>query len=592
MTLRYILGPIALVLVSISLVCCTERTLPVLAEADAVMESCPDSALAILEGVDTAALDREADKALYALLMTQAMVKTNRPIESDSLICVAHDYFSEHGREFDRMRAYFYHGYILVMGNNNSYAQAIECAIPAYDISLSLDDDYWRAKCAELLADIYSHSYHYEEALEYRREAADYYNRVGKIANHRYSLADMASELGALDQKTRAITLLDSVRVLAATSPVDSNLIAYSESPLLDLCIDNGDVEKAIHIAHDLYNHRLRYGLSSSDYSRLAYVFYVEGRMSESDSCLNNAHEKFQKSPGTMTVFYASLASMLSKEKKYKEEKEYTDSILKYQNEAICEMFGQSILAAQQKINDQKLMDERRHSDNLLRNLVFCLIFFPCVIVLIIRNNRIKKRNIELELESRISQIEALSDDLRVSILEKDELVSSVNNQVVEITSLKSQVTELCSKVTAIPESVDCVHESIEYLFRDRFKTINLICNEYHTMHDNEQNRLKLIHKVIDEVNSLKEKRRLDEIKDLLNTYMDGIIDKLTEECKFLKQADIDFLTYIYAGFSSHAVCLFTDIRIKNFYNKRTRLRNRIEAANPPSKILFISKIK
>ena len=42
-----------------------------LQRAEAVMESAPDSALAILDSIDTATLTRASDRALYALLLTQ-----------------------------------------------------------------------------------------------------------------------------------------------------------------------------------------------------------------------------------------------------------------------------------------------------------------------------------------------------------------------------------------------------------------------------------------------------------------------------------------------------------------------------------------
>ena len=45
------------------------------------------------------------------------------------------------------------------------------------------------------------------------------------------------------------------------------------------------------------------------------------------------------------------------------------------------------------------------------------------------------------------------------------------------------------------------------------------------------------------------------------------------------------------AGFSPRAICIFTDIKVKNFYNKRSRLKEKILASDAPDKEWFVSKM-
>lgn len=52
---------------------------------------------------------------------------------------------------------------------------------------------------------------------------------------------------------------------------------------------------------------------------------------------------------------------------------------------------------------------------------------------------------------------------------------------------------------------------------------------------------------------------------------------------------DLKFLTYIYAGFSPRAVCVFMDIKIKTFYNRRNLLKERILASDAPDREYFVS---
>ncbi len=86
---------IAILMFVVNSGCQPSRERRLLSHAEAVMEEHPDSAYKMLESIDTGALSSAGDKALYYLLMTQAMVKNDIPITSDSLIRIAVDYFSD-----------------------------------------------------------------------------------------------------------------------------------------------------------------------------------------------------------------------------------------------------------------------------------------------------------------------------------------------------------------------------------------------------------------------------------------------------------------------------------------------------------------
>lgn len=66
-----------------------------LKQAEACMQRQPDSALTILRSIAPHRLYTSGDKALYALLLTQAQDKNSIPFPSDSLINIATDYYDE-----------------------------------------------------------------------------------------------------------------------------------------------------------------------------------------------------------------------------------------------------------------------------------------------------------------------------------------------------------------------------------------------------------------------------------------------------------------------------------------------------------------
>ncbi|MDY6292544.1 MAG: hypothetical protein SPL78_00375, partial [Bacteroidales bacterium] len=71
-----------------------------LALADTLMWTRPDSSLAILSHINSDSLTSDEDKAYHALLLTQAQFRCNGNCSSDSLINFALDYYSDnHNRE-------------------------------------------------------------------------------------------------------------------------------------------------------------------------------------------------------------------------------------------------------------------------------------------------------------------------------------------------------------------------------------------------------------------------------------------------------------------------------------------------------------
>ena len=94
------------------------------------------------------------------------------------------------------------------------------------------------------------------------------------------------------------------------------------------------------------------------------------------------------------------------------------------------------------------------------------------------------------------------------------------------------------------------------------------------------------------ELKKIVSKKGLIYIVEAVNTYMGGIITDLRAQCPFLKEADINFLALLFAGFSVRSVCMFIGIKYDYFYVKKSRLIKRIEASEAPDKALFLQKLK
>lgn len=131
----------------------------------------------------------------------------------------------------------------------------------------------------------------------------------------------------------------------------------------------------------------------------------------------------------------------------------------------------------------------------------------------------------------------------------------------------------------------------VNALYGTRLDTLNMLCNEYFEKSDSENLRLTIYNEVEKHILALRDRRSVARLEEIVNTYLDGIMTRIREQIPSLGIDDMRFLTYLYAGFSPRAICIFTDIKVKNFYNRRSRLKERIMASGAPDRELFVSRM-
>lgn len=128
-------------------------THPVLLTADSLMWSNPDSALSLLEQIPEPQQLEGADRALYALLMTQARYKCCVLLENDSLIQIAVHYY-ESGKEKERLASsYFYWGCVYV--ENKKLPEAIELYLKSLELMRGSSDSIFVSMIYSHLGDCY-----------------------------------------------------------------------------------------------------------------------------------------------------------------------------------------------------------------------------------------------------------------------------------------------------------------------------------------------------------------------------------------------------------------------------------------------------
>lgn len=169
LVLSILLVSVGSIFMSVSLSSCSSPSVKnqLLLCADSLMETYPDSAFSILESITYPQKMPRADRALYALLLTQARHKNYIALEDDSLIKTAVDYYGDKKKSLRAAKAHYYWGAIY---SEKGYASfAVEEYLTA--IRLMPVRNEFLAMIYDNLAECYEEDRLYNVAIENYRAA-------------------------------------------------------------------------------------------------------------------------------------------------------------------------------------------------------------------------------------------------------------------------------------------------------------------------------------------------------------------------------------------------------------------------------------
>ncbi len=177
-----------------------------LLRADGLMYCAPDSALSILDSLDTSHASEE-QQAHHALLLTKARYKNYLNETDDSLITIAEKYYSGRTDSLE-MQSLFLKGFVLK--NKHDLRTALIMLMKAAELARNNRDWYFTGLCFRTQAEIYSYIIAYDPQLEAALKAIDAFEKAG------------ATEFALWEHTTaaRALIFIDPERSLSHLSTV------------------------------------------------------------------------------------------------------------------------------------------------------------------------------------------------------------------------------------------------------------------------------------------------------------------------------------------------------------------------------------
>lgn len=412
------------ILMSVSLSSCSSSVKsPLLLSADSLMEIYPDSALSILESISSPQKLPRADRALYALLLTQARHKNYIALEDDSLIKTAVEYYGDKKKSVRAAKAHYYWG--ATYGEKGYTSFAVDEYLTA--IRLMPVRDEFLAMIYDNLADCYEKDDLYDIAIEAYRQA--------------YQILEGGSQ--------QTYPLRGIARICLLQNKKDSALLYYQKA--LDYALAEQDSSLIGALYHDLamvYNGKKDY-VQADKYVSKAMIMQgddaVNVCLSKAQIMLNlnkldSASYFFSKNIDQLNIYgkavcYDGMHQIAKKRGEWKIATENMDAYRVLYD-------SMQIMNDNEELNrlmDKHQLEEHRrllseHTKMLVFTLVsvFFFLMIICVFCFMWNDRKRKKRYIALQRELTQNRVDTM--------LLKEEEVSETNKE--DLDKKRSKLTE------------------------------------------------------------------------------------------------------------------------------------------------------
>ena len=573
----------------------------ILQRAEVLMNEYPDSAWILLNTISPNVMRKNNNRALYALLYTQAQDKTYRDETNDSLISMAVDYYRDMDDVRHKFLSYYYKGRVYF--NGMDYLNATTCYMEAEQLADEVGDNYLEGLLYAELGRIYDIYYDYPKSLEAHQKAAECYERAGKIRHRNYMWLNQSDVYRNMGQNADSERLL-RMTLISAQKEGDSTLIKSCMGSLVMLYIEENRMQEAQELYVALESVAgINYG-SASFMGKLAQMYASKDGYVEALALLERGWAYAEERMDSVNLYISSSALLA---KQGKNDLAYQE-LLKgatLQNKEAKQTLQQPVLTAQRDYLSEKLEFEayKLRMEKRLRILYILLFSLAIVMVVYILSRKLKKEKEKArktidELNHEILQRDKESRHKIVSLLE--ELEDKDKSASASIFCLRSELQKQEEDYHRYIKEA----EELQYSLEDKLsqKTVlmaDLFKNWFASMsklllvlvqNGKEETKNKKFRK---EVMLWQEKyyegnRAYREVEKLVNRYNDDAMMHFRQEMELTEESDYRRVCYLFAGFSIHLIAILMEETEDSIYQKRHRLRKYLESSDLLYKDLYL----
>ncbi len=529
--------------------CTTIQVRKTLDDVETYIADRPDSALFIIESIDTTDLNTRGLRAHHALLHAMALDKNYIDVTDDSLALKAVNYYQKRGSRKNYARSLYYLG--LSYYYDKQYDKSIIELAKAEPVA-AVADSLYLGFTKVLQADIYSINYNELAELEALKQALniyvslneDYYVNVAKrrlavsyTNNNMYAEAQLQ-----LDELFNSHNLNKRIEIKA----VGDYAFLKANQPNADYYAASKYFEKVAFEEDGKY-------MTRQDYWVWAYALSEIG---DYDRCheIVDAMKQIDSS-GTAYHFMYMIAK---NEGKNIEALEYLEKFSDKNNDEVVKILQQSISSIQRDFyqSQYEITGIKAKNRLLVIIIIVTAVAFLMVVVLVV-TIRYRRRK-EQEKEQYIRYAEEVNRQLKDF---KQDTYSSLQKKYISMYKKK--------------------YETLGTLYDRYIQTEGRVDSEHFIYMD--------VVSLIDELRN--EIGNREEFEEMLDKDLDGIMVKLRSELAGLKKKDYALFGYLALGFDATIISHFMDCTVNTVYIRKSRLKKAIEESEAEHKSLFMAII-
>ena len=523
------------------------RVQAVLDDVESYINDRPDSALAVLRALPQDDVRGREQRARTALLHSIALDKCAIDLRTDSIIEPAVLFYSRHGAQNNRMKTAYYLG--RIEENARNYNEAIVSYMKAETLSSGSGDEHFKGMISMAIARIYQATYNRKLAYDYQEQGKSHFLNAGDTTKYYMAIGTQAITLQAQDKWEQADSLFREALDHTQDQPSAQGLF-LSNYALMKVLQPAPEPGEAISLLAEKMN-RYHISLSREDYGAYAYAMAQQGEYDDAEAILGQI-----KGAENQNYWHYRIALLRGD---YEEAIQYLNASYLENDQKLARIFSESLPESLGHFYKESAEAERLKRTNLLKDAVILLILFSFIATLMFYRQHSRRR----AMEERLEELTSMSEDLQRKMSDLRQPDSSKNE--FQRRYVKS--------------------------FKDQFKLLDSLCAAYWSPVRKSQKD-----KIYDEVKGLldimdKDTGRQQELENILNENLDGIMRKMRKDLPDLREQDYRLIAYSLLGFRSKTIAAimgYTGASVNTMKSKIRQMVSKLESENRDFYLLYL----
>ena len=577
--------------------------------SEALMNEAPDSAWTLLNTISPDEMGQNRNRALYALLYTQAQDKTYRDETNDSLISIAVDYYRDTDDVRHKFLSYYYKG--RVMMNAGESIKAMLSFLEAESLCEDVNDGYLLGLLYTQMGDIYKNYYDYPRSLEMFQKATACYEQAGKDLHYLYALVDQANVYKNMGKNEDSYQQLWVVLNDGKQNGFHK-LVELCLGDLVMLCVKLKKYAEADKLLQELQLHYDSSSMSSSFWADVAEIHAMKKEWNLSQEKLDLAWKRARTENDTIVLYFAE-ARIHGMRYPQTESYRFMMQAVKKQNGLVHRSMEQPLLSVQNNLLATEL-EFQQYKLRIERIQRWTIVLFVVVVstgIIYVLQKWMRKRYQKWVLERLRKQEACHQLDLQClqkELAKKDENIRALIEEFNQKTDAKdlnyrrvlaNLESELASKEKLYGEYVQRVEimqndkegcmVKLNQLFNERIKLADEILRVQITDFATDKLKQDALRTFIDSFikKVVKSKNSYELLEEWVNMSNQNVMKHLRSEVELPDEDSYRQVCYHIAGYSVYAISsLMCEIKNK-IYKRRDRIRKKIEELAPESMDLF-----